>query len=95
MATRLLGSRVRIVPIPGSAQPKAWACVHSLDRNAGSNPARGTDVCVTCCTVKTKKHAVKKYKEKRRKGIQKTIKKMSLKARVFFLVSAVCCTNIS
>jgi hypothetical protein len=57
MATRLLGSRVRIVPIPGSARLKAWACGHSLDRNAGSNPATGTDVCVTCCRVKTKEQA--------------------------------------
>jgi hypothetical protein len=53
---------------------KARACGRSLAKIAGSNPTRGIDVCVVCCTVKDKrqsqdshdKEAQIKYREQKK-----------------------------
>ena len=49
--------RVRSLPIPVVARFTAWDCGRSLVWIASSNPAEGMDVCVVCCTEKTKDQA--------------------------------------
>jgi hypothetical protein len=34
------------LPMPAAARFKAWVCCHSLAGIAGSNPAKGMDVCL-------------------------------------------------
>jgi hypothetical protein len=46
LAARLLGSWVRILPIPVAVRSKAWVCGRSLTRIVGSNPTGGMDVCL-------------------------------------------------
>ena len=47
-AARLLGSRVRNLPIPVAERSKAQVCGLLIAGFAGSNPARGMDACVVC-----------------------------------------------
>jgi hypothetical protein len=50
-----MGWTVRgLKPAPVTERSKARVCGGSLAGVATSNPAGGMDVCVVCCTVKTK-----------------------------------------
>jgi len=45
---------IKYMPISVAARYKAWVCSHSLAEIAGSNPAGGMDVCLSCmlCVVR-------------------------------------------
>ena len=40
--------QIRNSPMPVAARAKAWVCGRSLAGVAGSNTAKGTDVCLGC-----------------------------------------------
>ena len=41
----------KCLPIPVAVRSKAWVCRRSFAAIAGSNPARGVDVCFLCVCV--------------------------------------------
>ena len=45
---------IKYMPIPVAARSMAWVCSRSLAEIAGSNPAGGMDVCLSCmlCVVR-------------------------------------------
>ena len=43
------------LPIPVAERSTSRVCGRSVAGVAGSNPAGGMDVCVVCCTVRTKR----------------------------------------
>ena len=47
---------------------KARACGRSLAGVAGSNPVGGMDVCVVCCTVKTKRQNAGQSRQRNKYG---------------------------
>jgi hypothetical protein len=52
------------MPMSVAGRSKARFCGHSLAGIAGSNPVSIVDVCVVCCTVKTKAEAGAKKTKK-------------------------------
>ena len=49
MSFRILASSRLLCPIPEASRYKAWVCGRSVPGIAGSNLARGVDVCCECC----------------------------------------------
>ena len=61
------------MPITVAERSKTRVCAQSLAGIAGSNPARGMDLCVVCCTYRQKaKRRIIKTKEPSTDEVQST-----------------------